>query len=147
HLSGLSCLICATVSGCSGRRGCVGGGDFQIPPRPRVGLPGARCELDQASGCYRIAKIFEGGNEEDIYRSPLREIGVNVNVGDYVLAIDGEELKGNDDPYRLLRNKIDPVTLTVNSKPALEGSRTVTYRPITDEGNLIYLDWITRNRK
>ena len=41
---------------------------------------------------------------------------MNVNVGDYVLAIDGEELKGTDDPYRLLRNKADnPVSLTVNS--------------------------------
>src|SRR5258706_3943606 len=29
----------------------------------------------------------------------------------------------------------------------MDGSRTVSYRPITDEGNLIYLDWVTRNRK
>ena len=40
---------------------------------------------------------------------------MNVAVGDYVLAINGEELKANDDPYRLLRNKADsPVQLTVN---------------------------------
>ena len=79
-------------------------------------MPGARFELDTASGRYRIAKIFAGQNEEDIYRSPLTEIGVDVKVGDYVLAIDGEELNGNDDPYRLLRNKADnPVTLTVNA--------------------------------
>ncbi|HBB86850.1 MAG TPA: hypothetical protein DC047_04480, partial [Blastocatellia bacterium] len=77
----------------------IEGGDFQIPPRPRSGLPGARFELDKASGRYRISKIFEGENEEDVYRSPLHEIGVNINVGDYVLAIDGEELKGTDDPY------------------------------------------------
>ncbi len=72
----------------------IEGGDFQIPPRPRVGLPGARFEVDPASGRYRIAKIFEGQNEEDIYRSPLTEVGVNANVGDYVLAIDGEEVEG-----------------------------------------------------
>ena len=43
---------------------------------------------------------------------------MNASVGDYVLAIDGEELKGNDDPYRLLRNKADnPVQLTLNSRP------------------------------
>ena len=37
-------------------------------------------------------------------------------VGDYVLAINGEELTANDDPYRLLRNKADsPVQLTVNT--------------------------------
>src|SRR5438045_1728798 len=126
----------------------IEGGDFLVPPRPRVGLPGARFEVDPASGRYRVSRIFEGENEEDIYRSPLREIGVNINVGDYVLAIDGEELKGNDDIYRLLRNKADnPVSLTVNSKPTMSGSRTVSYRPIADETNLSYLDWITRNRK
>src|SRR6185295_16193581 len=37
--------------------------------------------------------------------------------------------------------------LTVNSKPAMEGSRTIFYRPVTDESNLIYLDWILRNRR
>ena len=148
HRSDLNYVIAEMVSELAVQHAYVEGGDFQIPPRPRVGLPGARFELDKASGRYRISKIFQGENEEDLYRSPLREIGVNVSVGDYVLAIDGEELKGTDDPYRLLRNKADnPVILTVNSKPAMEGSRTVSYRPITDETNLIYLDWVARNRK
>src|SRR2546426_5660196 len=61
------------------------------PPRstlfPYTTLFRSRFELDKQSGRYRIAKIFEGENEEDLYRSPLREIGVNVKVGDYVLAI------------------------------------------------------------
>ena len=39
------------------------------------------------------------------------------------------------------------MSLTVNSKPTMEGSRTVSYRPITDESNLIYLDWVSGNRK
>jgi tricorn protease len=147
HRSDLNYVIAEMISELTVQHAYIEGGDFQIPPRPRVGLPGARFELDQASGRYRISKIFEGENEEDLYRSPLRELGVNVNVGDYVLAIDGQELMGNDDPYRLLRNKLDPVTLTVNSKPTMEGSRTVSYRPITDEGNLIYLDWVNRNRR
>jgi tricorn protease len=147
HRSDLNYVISEMVSELTVQHAYVEGGDFQIPPRPRVGLPGARFELDKASGRYRISKIFEGENEEDIYRSPLREIGINVNVGDYVLAIDGEELKGTDDPYRLLRNKVDPVSLTINSKPTMEGSRTVTYRPITDESNLIYLDWVNANRR
>jgi tricorn protease len=148
HRSDLNYVIQEMISELTIQHAYVEGGDFQIPPRPRVGLPGARFELDANSGRYRIAQIFAGENEEDIYRSPLREMGINVNVGDYVLAIDGEELKGNDDPYRLLRNKADnPVQLTVNNKPAMEGSRTISYRPITDEGNLIYLDWVERNRR
>jgi tricorn protease len=148
HRSDLNYVIAEMIAELSIQHAYIEGGDFQIPPRPRVGLPGARFELDRAAGRYRISRIFEGENEEDIYRSPLTEIGVNVKVGDYILAIDGDELKPNDDPYRMLRNKADnPVSLTVNSKPTMTGSRTVSYRPITDEGNLIYLDWVTRNRK
>jgi tricorn protease len=29
----------------------------------------------------------------------------------------------------------------------LQGARTISYRPITDESNLVYLDWITANRR
>ena len=95
-----------------------------------------------------ISKIFQGQNEEEIYRSPLTEIGVNVKVGDYVLAINGHDLTGKDDLYRLLRNAADnPVQLLVNDKPATEGARTISYRPITDESKLIYLDWVNRNRQ
>ena len=148
HRSDLNYVISEMISELTVQHAYVEGGDFQIPPRPRVGLPGARFELDKATGRYRLAKIFEGQNEEDIYRSPLTEIGVNASVGDYVLAIDGEELKGIDDPYRLLRNKADnPVQLTVNKRASMEGARTISYRPITDEGNLIYLDWINANRR
>lgn len=148
HRSDLNYVISEMISELTIQHAYIEGGDFQIPPRPRSGLPGARFELDKQSGRYRISKIFEGENEEDIYRSPLHEIGVNINVGDYVLAIDGEELKGTDDPYRLLRFKADnPVSLTVNKTPTLAGARIVSYRSITDEGNLIYLDWVNQNRR
>jgi tricorn protease len=148
HRSDLNYVISEMISELSVQHAYIEGGDFLIPPRPRSGLSGARFELDRQAGRYRISRIFPGQNDEDIYRSPLTEIGVNVNVGDYVLAIDGEELKANDDPYRLLRNKADnPVSLTVNNRPSMEGARIVSYRPITDEANLIYLDWVARNRK
>jgi tricorn protease len=148
HRSDLNYVISEMIAELTIQHAYIEGGDFQIPPRPRVGLPGARLELDKQAGRYRVSKIFEGQNEEDIYRSPLTEIGVDLKVGEYVLAVDGEELKASDDIYRLLRNKADnPVSLTVNKAPSLTGARIVSYRPITDEGNLIYLDWIDRNRR
>ena len=148
HRSDLNFVIGEMISELTVQHAYVEGGDFQLPPRPRAGLPGARFELDQKAGRYRISKIFTGQNEEDIYRSPLTEIGVNVSVGDYVLAINGEELKADDDPYRLLRNKADgQVQLTVNKEPSMTGSRTVSYRPVTNESDLIYLDWVMANRK
>jgi tricorn protease len=125
----------------------IEGGDFNVPERPKVGLPGCRFELDEAQGRYKIVQIFAGHNEEDLYRSPLTEVGVDVKVGEYVLAIDGHELKAGDNPYRLLQHKTDPVTLTVNSTPSLEGARKVVYKPIHSEADLIYLDWVNRNRE
>jgi tricorn protease len=148
HRSDLNYVISEMISELVVQHAYIEGGDFQIPPRPRYGLPGARFELDKQAGRYRISKIFDGENEEDIYRSPLTEVGVNASVGDYVLAIDGEELKPTDDPYRLLRNKADnPVQLTLNKVPSMQGARTVSYRPITDEQNLVYLDWVDHNRE
>ena len=148
HRSDLNYVIHEMIAELTVQHAYIDGGDFNIPPRPRSGLPGARFELDQQTGRYRISKIFSGENEEDIYRSPLTEVGVNASVGDYVLAIDGEELKATDDPYRLLRNKADnQVTLTLNKTPSMQGARTVSYRPITDESNLIYLDWTNNNRE
>ncbi|PYS73747.1 MAG: peptidase S41, partial [Acidobacteria bacterium] len=147
HRSDLNYVISEMIAELTSQHAYIDGGDFNIPPRPRSGLPGARFELDKASGRYRISKIFQGENEEDIYRSPLTEVGVNASVGDYVLAIDGQELTATDDPYRLLRNKSDnTVQLTLNKTPSLQGSRTISYRPITDEQNLIYLDWVDTNR-
>ena len=148
HRSDLNYVISEMISELTVQHAYVEGGDFQNPQRQRVALPGARLALDRASGKYRIAKIFTGQNEEDLYRSPLTEIGVSASVGDYVLAVDGVELRADEDPYRALRGKADrPVMLTLNSRPSMDGSRTVSFTPITNESDLVYLDWITANRK
>jgi tricorn protease len=148
HRSDLNYVIAEMISELTVQHAYVEGGDYQIPQRPKVALPGARFEIDNEARRFRISKIFEGQNEEEIYRSPLTEVGVDVKAGDYILAINGEELKVEDDPYRLLRNKADnPVFLTVNSRPTFDGARTVSYRPVTDESNLIYLDWVINNRR
>ena len=124
----------------------IEGGDYEVPPRRTVGLPGARFRVDEAAHRYRIEKIYRGQNEEEQYRSPLTEVGVDARVGDYVLAIDGRELSGEEDIYQRLRDKKDPVTLTLNDRPVPAGARKVTYRPIASEASLIYLDWVLGNR-
>jgi len=148
HRSDLNYVISEMISELTVQHAYVEGGDFVIPPRPRVALPGARFALDRQSGRYRLTRIFAGQNEEEPYRSPLTEIGLNASVGDYLLAIDGQDLRPDEDPYRLLRDRADrPVALTLSSKPTPEGARQVIYNPITDETNLIYLDWVLGNRK
>jgi tricorn protease len=147
HRSDLNYVLGEMVSELSVGHTYIEGGDYEIPPRPSVALPGARFVLDNASGRYRIARILAGQNEEERYRAPLTEVGIDARVGDYVLSIDGEQLGCCDNPYRLLRHKTDPVVLTLNSKPILEGARTVTYRPIASEEGLLYLEWVNGNRE
>lgn len=147
HRSDLNYLISEMISELAVQHAYIAGGDWDQPDRPAVALPGARFELDPDSRRYRISRIFRGHNEEDRYRSPLTEVGVGAAVGDYVLAIDGEALRPDEDPYRLLRHKADrPVTLTVNDRPDSRGAREVTFQPLTSEQPLVYLDWVEKNR-
>lgn len=147
HRSDLNYLLGEMVAELNVGHAYIEGGDFEIPERPKVALPGARFELDAQNGRYRIARILRGQNQEEKYRAPLTEVGVEIGEGDYVLAIDGEELTASDNPYRLLRHKTNPVSLTVHSQPTLEGARTVQYTPIFDESNLLYLAWVNHNRE
>jgi tricorn protease len=124
HRSDLNYVLTEMVSELNAGHTYIVGGDFEIPDRAPVGLPGALFEFDAEAGLYRIASIYRGHNEETKYRSPLTEVGVDADAGDYVLAIDGIELKGDDNPYRLLQHKTDPVTLTLNGSPSKEGART-----------------------
>lgn len=148
HRTDLNYIIGEMISELNIGHAYIDGGDFEIPERPRVALPGARFELDEASGRYRISKIFKGHNEEPTYRSPLTEIGVNANVGDFILEIDGDDLQAPINPYKLLRGKADqPVKLLLNNRPAKDGAREVTFNPVASEAKLIYLEWIDANRQ
>jgi len=147
HRSDLDYVLQEMIGELSNSHTYISGGDFDVPARPPVALPGARFALDSASGRYRIAAILQGDNAEAQYRSPLTEVGVDARVGDYVLAIDGQDLRAPENPYRVLRFKADrPVTLTLNARPVADGARQVTYRPITSETELVYYGWVARNR-
>ncbi len=147
HRSDLNYVLGEMVAELSVGHAYIAGGDFEIPERPKVALPGARFELDRKAERYRISAIFPGQNEEPKYRSPLTEVGVDIHEGDYVLAIDGENLQGSDNPYRLLQHKTDPIKLTVNTSPTMEGARIVQYVPVTSEQSLLYLNIVNENRK
>ncbi len=148
HRSDLNYVMGEMVAELSNSHSYISGGDIELPKRTPVALLGARIELDADAGRYRIAKIYHGQNEEELYRSPLTEVGVDAKEGDYILQIDGRELTAKDNPYEFLRGKADhPVQLRVNAKPVLDASRTISYRPITSEADLIYLDWVTHNRE
>jgi tricorn protease len=148
HRSDLNYLLSEMQSELAVQHAYIDGGDFNLPPRVRVALTGARFEVDKAANRYRISKILAGQNEEDIYRSPFTEVGSGAKVGEYVIAINGEDVTADRDIFSYLRGRADStVTIALNGSPSAEGARTVTIRPITSESDLNYLDWVLDNRR
>lgn len=125
----------------------VNWGDFKRVERKEGGLLGCELEVDP-SGYYKITKIFKGENWHSDFRSPLTEYGVNISEGDFIIAIDGNELKANQNPYKYLENKAERiVTLLVNNKPSKDGAREEKVKPVKSETNLRYLDWVESRMK
>ena len=146
--SDLNYVLGQMVAELSNSHSYVSGGDLKLPKKPTVGLLGATFELDKAAGRYRIKSIMAGENDEERYRSPLTEVGVNVHVGDYILAINGQELTASGNPYRLLQIAPgQPIELRVNAKPSEQGARRVLVKPLSSESSLKYYAWVEHNRR
>ena len=126
----------------------VGGGDRPKVEKVPVGTLGADLVLDRAAGRWRIQRILEGQPWVPGRTSPLAAPGVNVAPGEYLLALDGQELEGNDEPFRLLAGTVGrTVRLTVNSRPTRQGAREVSVQPAADDRELRYFNWVESNRK
>lgn len=123
------------------------GGDVVVPQGAfdeTVGLLGADLEID--SGRYRIKRILRGDNTLRI-SSPLTQPGVNVKVGEYILAVDGADINADESFYRYFLNKANrAVSLKVAATADGKDGRTVRVVPLPNETSLRYYDWVEGNR-
>ncbi|MBI3567262.1 MAG: PD40 domain-containing protein [Gemmatimonadetes bacterium] len=123
----------------------VRGGDMPEVPPSTGGQLGADFTIDQ--GRYRITKIYDAESWNPDLRSPLGEPGLDVKVGDYVIAVNGVDLTAPDNLYRLLDGTANRQTvLTVNDKPAADGARRVTVVPVANDQGLRTRAWVEHNR-
>ena len=124
----------------------VRGGDMPDVPPSNGGLLGADFTVER--GRYKITRIYDGESWNPDLRAPLASPGVNVTVGDFIVAINGVELVAPDNIYRLLDGTANRQTvLTVNAQPTLEGARQVTVVPIGNEQGLRTRAWVESNRR
>jgi tricorn protease len=146
HRADLTYVIGEMIGELNAGHAYVGGGDMPQPERIRTGLLGAQLEKDGQSGYFRITRILRGQNWDTSRRSPLTEIGVDVNEGDYIIAVDGKPTDGMTDIYQALVDKADKqVTLRVNAQPRQQGSRETVVIPIASELDLYYYNWVQDN--
>jgi tricorn protease len=110
------------------------------------GLLGA--DFETSNNRYRIKKIYGGLNWTPDLRSPLTEPGVNVQVGDYILAVNGEEVTAEKNFYSYFEFTADKiVTLTIASSADGKNKRNVKVVPVANEGALRNRDWVEGNMR
>ncbi len=124
----------------------VRGGAMPEVPQSTGGLLGADFTID--GGRYKIARIYDNESWNPDLRAPLAAPGVDVSIGDYVLAINGVELRAPDNIHRLLDGTANRQTvLTVNNRPAIDGARQITVVPVATEQPLRTRAWVEQNRR
>lgn len=127
----------------------VGGGDSgDLPRSVPTGFLGADMEPVPNADFVRIKSILAGDGFDLEARSPLLTPGVNVKPGDFILAVNGHSVQRDQDIQSLLQGTVGQViTLTVNSKPTLEGGRRIHIRPMADESKARYYAWANGRRE
>jgi tricorn protease len=122
-----------------------GGGDARITPKSVPGgLLGADYSIE--NGRYRLKKIYGGLNWNPELRAPLTEPGVNAKVGEYLLAVNGRDVRATTNIYSYFENTSGKITeITLGSTPDGAGSRTVQVVPIATEAALRNRDWVEGN--
>ncbi len=125
----------------------VGGGDtLAEPKRIPGGLLGADYSIENDR--YRFKKVYGGLNWNPELRSPLTEPGVDVEEGEYLLAVQGKELRSSTNLHSMFENTAGKIVeITVGPTPDGTGSRKVSVVPIRSEGSLRNRDWVEGNIK
>jgi tricorn protease len=98
-------------------------------------------DLEPDSGFYKVTHIYRDG--------PADKDFVKIKVGDYVLAVDGQDLKAGDNYWKnFTMAPGGRFEFTVNSKPDKEGAWTTKITPVSNQqfGNLQYQRWVDERR-
>ncbi|MBN1995724.1 MAG: PDZ domain-containing protein [Anaerolineae bacterium] len=148
------------------------GGDYRPAPRYAQGFLGADFTYDPAADGYRLSHIVRGDSWLERFDSPLRRLGVNVQEGDVLLAVDGQRLSREVSPQQLLVNRAGvevQLTFAAQAKtaaaagndeaetqtgekenkaaPEAPPTRTVLVKTLRGETQARYREWVETNRR
>ncbi|HEY2823995.1 MAG TPA: S41 family peptidase, partial [Gemmatimonadales bacterium] len=96
-------------------------------------------EMEPANGKYRINHVYRNG--------PADKEWLDINVGDYVQAIDGHDLKAGDNYWKILNEVANEyVPVKVSKTPGGEAAKTFRIASVTNLTNIKYEEWVALNR-
>jgi tricorn protease len=118
-----------------------------IPEAKKVpgGLLGADYEIKDHRYCLK--KIYSGGLFNPREKAPLAQPGLNVSVGDCILAIEGQDLTAEMDIQQLLEGTAGKViSLRVGAADG-KNAHDISVTPVGNETGMRNIDWIESNQK
>lgn len=108
---------------------------------------GAYFDFDQKSKTYVIRRILRGDSWLVSADSPLTAMGVHLEEGDRLYALNGVSFGRASDLYRMLENQAaQKVELHIRRKKGAK-NELVTVRTNRTLGGALYRDWVESNKK
>ena len=146
HRADLNLVIGELIGELAAGHQYVNGGDLPAgPTAPGTGLLGADFAVE--GGRFRLARIYRGQNWNPGLRAPLTEPGVDAKVGDYLVAVDGVDVKADRELFAAFEATADrQVELTWSDAPEGGKLRRTTVVPVGGDGELRRRAWIESNR-
>jgi tricorn protease len=124
----------------------VGGGDIPKANEVKGGLLGADYKIE--NGRYRIVRIYNGESWYPKLRAPLTQPGVDVKVGDYLIEVNGRDVKAPASVYSFFENTGGMQTkIKVSANADGSNARESTVIPVPSEFDLRNRAWEEDNRR
>lgn len=123
------------------------GGDYPPQPSYAQGFLGADFRYDDATDSYELTHIVNGDVWDHDNSAPLQRLGINLKVGDRLIAINGRKV-GRDKPLgeMLVHQAGNEVFVTF----ACQGAEAPTMFPVKtlrSEFPARYREWVETNRR
>jgi tricorn protease len=124
----------------------VSGGARPEMKEIKVGLLGADYKI--AGDRYQFARVFDGENWNPSAKAPLTQPGFNVKPGEFLLSVNGRDLRASDEIFgHFAGTAAKQTVLRVGPNADGTGAREVTVVPVASESSLRNLAWIEGNRR
>lgn len=146
HRADLTYIIGEMISELNAGHAYIGGGEVPSVPRVKQGLLGAHFKRIPDKG-FELTKILRGENWNPSRRSPLTEVGIDINVGDVIVAVNGMPASEVNNLNELLIDTAGRKVILRVTDANGDNERDVVVTPIDDESGLYYYEWVQSNIK
>ncbi|MBR0499682.1 MAG: PD40 domain-containing protein [Bacteroidales bacterium] len=146
HRHDLTYLIGEMISELTVGHAYITSGEVPEIPRVATGMLGGKFSKDARTGAFRIDHIYKGASWDRSLVSPLDGAGINAKVGEYITKVAGTPASELVDIYQALVGKVGKtVALEIAENASGKNARTVYVKPVADEGQLAYYEWVNKN--